>query len=322
MNILQITPAGKHKRSGNHVTAQRYSRLLHELGHNVTIQSSYTGHPADLLIVLHAGHGRDTVLNFKQQYPDKPVIVVLTGTDVYIDLDKDTDRITRVLDCADALICFHDRVPRILPAACQDKCHVIYQSARPLVTPRHHVLRYFDVCIIGHLRQVKDPFCTARAVRDLSASSRIRVTHLGRALQETFRQQAEMEMQHNHRYRWLGDVPNWRVRQELARTRLMVISSLAEGGANVLSEAVMAGVPVVATAIDGNIGMLGEDYDGYYPPGDTAALRQSLITLEQCPDVLLHLHAQCDRRRHLFSYEHELQSWRNLLVQLLRCKPA
>ena len=58
----------------------------------------------------------------------------------------------------------------------------------------------------------------------------------------------------------------------------MVISSLSEGGANVISEAAVAGVPVLASRIDGNVGLLGADYPGYFPVGDTEALARLLRT--------------------------------------------
>jgi glycosyltransferase involved in cell wall biosynthesis len=45
-----------------------------------------------------------------------------------------------------------------------------------------------------------------------------------------------------------------------------------EGGANVVSEAIRIGVPVLASRIPGNVGLLGAGYPGYFPPGDAAAL--------------------------------------------------
>jgi glycosyltransferase involved in cell wall biosynthesis len=116
--------------------------------------------------------------------------------------------------------------------------------------------RNFDICVIGHLRDLKDPFRTALAARRLPSESRLRVIHLGKAHSSDFASQAVAEMKINARYRWLGEVPGWRVRRELAKTRLMVISSHQEGGANVISEAIVAGVPVIASDIPGNIGLL------------------------------------------------------------------
>jgi len=127
---------------------------------------------------------------------------------------------------------------------------------------------------------VKDPFRAALAARQLPADSRIRVIHLGKAHTAEFASQAISEIDVNPRYRWLGEVPAWRVRRELARTRLMVISSIQEGGANVISEAIVAGVPVIASHIPGNVGLLGPGFPGYYPVRDEAALARLLHRAE------------------------------------------
>ena len=53
-----------------------------------------------------------------------------------------------------------------------------------------------------------------------------------------------------------------------------------EGGANAVAEALAAGVPVIASRVAGNVGMLGEDYPGYYPVGDERALARLLERTE------------------------------------------
>ena len=57
----------------------------------------------------------------------------------------------------------------------------------------------------------------------------------------------------------------------------MVISSRMEGGANVVCEALRIGVPVLASRIPGNVGLLGDGYPGYFPLEDERALAR-LIT--------------------------------------------
>ena len=54
-----------------------------------------------------------------------------------------------------------------------------------------------------------------------------------------------------------------------------------EGGANVVSEALAAGVPVLCSRISGSIGLLGEDYSGYFEVGDTAGLTELMLKCEQ-----------------------------------------
>lgn len=83
----------------------------------------------------------------------------------------------------------------------------------------------------------------------------------------------------NDRYRWLGEVPVWKAQQILARSRLLVLSSKMEGGANVISEAVAASTPILASKISGSIGLLGEDYPGYF---DVESTRQLTDLMHRC----------------------------------------
>ena len=84
----------------------------------------------------------------------------------------------------------------------------------------------------------------------------------------------------NARYTWLDDVPRAVVQNVLRRSHAMVLSSRSEGGANVVSEAIVAGVPILASRMDGNVGLLGADYPGYFPIGDTQALARLLWRIE------------------------------------------
>ena len=209
----------------------------------------------------------------------------------------------------------HDLVRSAIPREHRRKLTVIHQSAEPL--PRQPPLRRaFEVLVVGHLREEKDPFRAAEAALLLPERSRIRVVHLGGAYNRVWAQRAAREMAQNPRYRWRGEVSRHLVRQALARAPLMVLSSIMEGGANVLSEAIVAGVPVLASAIPGSIGLLGRDYPGYFPVGDTEALAGLMLRVEEEPAFRAALQRCCARRAPLFTPEREQQSWRRLLAGL------
>jgi glycosyltransferase involved in cell wall biosynthesis len=123
-------------------------------------------------------------------------------------------------------------------------------------------------------------------------------------------------MARNPRYAWRGDVPAAAVRRLLARSHAMVISSINEGGANVISEAVVAGVPILASRIDGNVGLLGPDYPGYFPVGDTRALTELMRRLEDDPAFVRQLGKAIAARAAMFRPRRELQAWRRLLDEL------
>ncbi|MBA2374692.1 MAG: glycosyltransferase, partial [Rubrobacter sp.] len=129
---------------------------------------------------------------------------------------------------------------------------------------------------------------------------------------------ARSHMADNPRYRWLGEVSHERVREILARTRLLVQSSFMEGGANAVSEALAGGVPVIASHIPGNVGMLGEDYPAYFPAGDERHLARLLQRAESDPAFYALLEEKCAARRELFSPEREYAALERLLDDAIR----
>lgn len=96
-----------------------------------------------------------------------------------------------------------------------------------------------------------------------------------------------------------------------------MLASINEGGANVVSEALAAGVPVLSSAIPGSQGLLGEDYPGYFAVGDTADLADRLLAAETDRggfySELIH---RCGRLRHLVHPRHEQVAWSSLLTEL------
>lgn len=305
MKISLITPAKKHSKNGNRTTALRWARMLRKAGHRVRIDVDYDGEAVDVMIAIHAWRSADAIARYRTQYPQGPLVLCLSGTDVNTYLHSHPDATLRSIEMADALICLHALIGDELPPALHSKLHVVHQSALPLISPRTPSKRNFDVCVIGHLRDEKDPFRTAIAAKLLPTSSRIRVFHLGKAHTASYAKQAKTQMDLNPRYHWLGEVSGARVRREFTKTHVMVISSTQEGGANVISEAIMADVPIIASDIAGNVGLLGADYPGYYPVGDEVALSKLLTRAETDPvflETLLH-HGQA--LKPLFNAAHE-----------------
>ncbi len=316
MKIILITPGKKQSKTGNRFTAVRWARLLRGIGHSVTLQTDWDGTPADMMVVLHAWRSAPSIEKYHRRFPGRPLVVALTGTDIYRYLHSHPAETLRSIEMADALVCLHDLAYKAVPTAYRKKLHVIHQSALPLKRERSPSIRTFDICVIGHLREEKDPFRTAYATRTLPAESRLRVIHLGKAYNDKWAEQARAEMEMNPRYHWLGEVNAWRVRQEFVKTHVMVHSSIMEGGANVISEAMIADVPVIASDIDGNAGLLGDNYPGYYPVKDTGSLRALLLRAETGQGFLQRLNKHGNERKHLFVPERESERWKVLLDSL------
>jgi putative glycosyltransferase (TIGR04348 family) len=316
LNISLVTPAARFSRSGNRATAVRWAGLLRHLGHRVTVATDDHALDADVMVAVHAWRSAAAIERFAEAHPDRKLVVLLAGTDIYRFQHSHPDATLASMERAHVLIGLHDLVHRAIPRRFAKKLRVIHQSAAPPAVPRAPSRRTFDICVVGHLREEKDPLRAALAARLMPADSRLRVLHLGKAHDESWARQAEAEMAANPRYLWRGELPAARVRRTYARCHAMVISSIMEGGANVVSEAVAAGLPVLASRIDGNVGLLGADYAGYYPVGDTAALAALLRRAETAPSFLRHLAAQGRRRRALFTAARELAAWRRLLAAL------
>jgi putative glycosyltransferase (TIGR04348 family) len=280
MRILIVTPAPPRSRKGNRITALRWAGLLRELGHRASLSESFAGQRCDLLIALHAKKSAKSIRTYRDSRPDAPLIVALTGTDLYRDLE--TSRVAQEsLELADRLVLLQSAGVNSLPEHVRAKARVIVQSATGLAKQPAPLRSVFEVAVIGHLRPVKDPFRTATAARKLPASSHIRVVHIGSALSSAMAERARAEMERNPRYQWIGELSWPMTLRRLARARLLVLSSRLEGGANVISEAVAVGTPIIASRISGTIGLLGEDYPGYFDVGDTSSLRSLLCRAEQ-----------------------------------------
>src|SRR5262249_13437824 len=169
-----VTPAPPGSRRGNRVTAERWAELLRQLGHAVAVLERYDDEAADAIVVLHAGRSAESVRLFRERHPDRPLLVALTGTDIYGD-EFDPEIVGRSLEAADRIVVLQAKSADDLPQALRAKVRVIYQSARPPAhrdAPRPGV---FEVAVVGHLRSVKDPFRAAEAAWLLPPSSTVRI---------------------------------------------------------------------------------------------------------------------------------------------------
>jgi putative glycosyltransferase (TIGR04348 family) len=315
MKICLVTPAPPGSRKGNRVTALRWARLLRELGHRVGVRQEYRDERCDLLVALHASRSAASVRRFHDRHPRSPLVVALTGTDLYDQIHTSAEA-RQSLELATRLIVLQPLGIEALPASVRHRARAIIQSVAP---PRFHVAPRrgaFEVCVLGHLRPVKDPLRTAEAARLLPAESRLRVLHLGAALSPDLAREVRAEAAANPRYRWLGELPRWKALRILARCRLLVLTSKLEGGANVISEALAVSVPVVSSHIAGSIGLLGPSYPGYFPFGDTRALAELLRRAETDPAFYCTLQRRCARLRPLTDPARERRSWAQLLREL------
>ena len=267
------------------------------------------------MVALHAFRSAASVARFSERCPGRPVAVMLTGTDIYGEMGE-TPEAARTLERATRIVTLQEDALDRLEARWRAKAQVIFQSARalrPAAKPRGRL----DCVVAGHLRAVKDPLTLFEAIRRLPADLPIHVRHFGAPLEQGLGAAAFALQAKDRRYRYHGAQPHGLVRSAIKSAHVLVHPSLAEGGANVIVEAVTSGTPVIASRIPGNVGMLGKRYAGYFEPGDALALAKALTRALREPAFLARLRAGCAARRPLFNPAAEARAVRSLVAGLL-----
>ena len=319
--VLIVSPAAASANNGNWHTAARWQRFLAPVAEAGIRGPGEAVVPdaADLLIALHARRSAEAIERWRAARPAAPLAVVLTGTDLYRDLDHDP-RARHSLECASRVVVLQEEGLRRLDPATRVKAVVIVQSARALRASRRPEDPEFVA--VGHLRSEKDPETLLRAVRLLGEEGHApRVDHVGAALDEKLGDAARATAAACPGYRWLGGLAHGAARRAIARARALVHPSVMEGGANVVIEAVRSGVPVLASRIDGNVGLLGAGYDGFFPVGDSVALAALMRRFLADPAFAAALAAQCAAREALFLPAAERRAVRTLVFDLLPARP-
>lgn len=268
------------------------------------------------MIALHARRSAASVAAWRAARGSAPLLLVLTGTDLYRDIDDDADA-QRSLAVADRLVVLNELGPARLPPALRGRCEVVLQSCtarRPLAAKPQRSTR---ALMVGHLRGEKDPGTWFRAVRRLAQRADLRFDHIGEALEPRLADEARALMSQVPTFRWLGARPHDEARRRIQGAHVLVHASVMEGGAQVVIEAVRSGTPVLASRMDGNVGLLGADYGGYFEVGDDQALATLLERCRDEPAMLPALARQIERRAPLFAPEAESAALHRAVRRLL-----
>ncbi|MGE0311193.1 MAG: selenoneine biosynthesis selenosugar synthase SenB [Lautropia sp.] len=309
-SVAIITPALASANNGNWHTASRWMRFL-AARCRVHCAIRWDGGDADLMIALHARRSAQSIAAFHRT--GRPVVVVLTGTDLYRDIHDDADA-QASLAVADRLVCLQERGPQALPEALRARTRVVYQSASRL-GPLPARTRSVDLLLVGHVRAEKDPMTAVRALSLLEAPD-WRLMQIGQVPDDALGHALRDAAARDPRLVLLGARAHRATREHIRRARLLLLPSRIEGGANVLIEAAMSDVPVLASRIDGSVGMLGDDYAGYFEPGDAAALAALIRRCRDEPAFLAQLRAQVRARSPRFEASRERDAVRALVAEL------
>ncbi len=326
VSVVIVSPALADANNGNWQTAQRWQQMLTPNYRTRIVRDWPDGDTAQdsVMIALHARRSAAPIAAWAATHPGRGLVLVLTGTDLYRDIHTDA-LAQQSLGLAQRLVVLQEKGPDELPAALRGKARVIFQS-----TPTRQTLpktrRHLRAVMVGHLREEKSPETLMRAARLLKDEPRILIDHIGDPLDPALGEQARATAAECPNYRWLGGLPHEAVRRRIQRAHVLVHASRMEGGAHVIMEAVRSGTPVLASRVPGNVGMLGDDYAGYFPHGDAAALAEGL---RRCAGGLANpqSHApagdlrqsidQCARRAPLFDPAAEQRHLHQLIHEIL-----
>ncbi len=313
LRIGLVLPPSQGVGTGNMRTAQRWGRVFAELGHEPRIYAAEESFDCEILVALNAVKSAAAIGRFREENPAGKLIVAITGTDLN---RKDSPEWSASLQAADRVVVLQNKALKLISQEEQMKARVIYQGVTvPADLPARGSNEGFQVCVVGHLRQEKDPLLTAMASRTLEEESRIQVLQVGAILEEEYTQAVTLERQMNPRYQWLGELSKGETLTLIAQSDLLVLTSTSEGGPGVIGEAVALGTPILSTRINGVVGLLGEDYSGYFEPRDVMALAHLLKRAEKDRAFYQQLREEGAACQDLFSPMRERESWQRLLAE-------
>lgn len=348
MKILYLDPALSGTTSGNSSTSTRITEHWRNLGHAVTSLSVRGEFPdgeaqlrklineSDLLVALHAKHCHSILKIWHDLHKPVPLILIVSGTDLFEPLLESGEvsiEFRWACEEASRIVTLAGGLEEFFPASRQQewgtKTRVIYQGAEPV----EWSCQEYDpqqAVVIGHLRAVKDPLLPVRAVellrerlnRNQAVLKDVQLTirHFGKMLDLPLMEQVEAAQEQLAsgplRWQWNGPLSESGIRQVMSSAPLLIMPSLHEGGANVVGEFLVSGLPVVASRVAGNTGILGEDWPALFDAGDPQALADLLLRWnqdegfrEQISQAAKNLAGQHDLRR-------ERQRWGDLFREL------
>jgi putative glycosyltransferase (TIGR04348 family) len=315
-NIVIVSPALHDANNGNWQTAQRWAKLL-SAHYRTRIARDWPDDSAqsdDIMLALHARRSAPSVQAWAHQRGSAALVVVLTGTDLYRDIHHDTHA-QASLDAAARLVVLQPLGVQELPQQHRAKTRVVLQSTTSRKT-LHKTQRLLRAVMVGHLRDEKSPQTLFAAAQLLRAREDITIEHIGAGLDATLTQDAINTEAACANYTWARALKHAQTRSKIQRAHVLVHTSKMEGGAHVVMEAVCSGTPVIASDIAGNVGMLGDDYQGYFPVGDAQALAALLQRCKDEPQFLDTLKSQCALRAPLFAPQAEASALLQVIQSL------
>ena len=252
------------------------------------------------------------IRKFNSDNPQSKIILILSGPDIY---PEPSAKAIDSMEVGNVLVLLQSHGIDQVPPLYRNKSTIIYQSIEKLSldSERSKSDSEFKVVLISNIRSVKDPLIASRACRLISPASKLKITHVGYCLDEELGSELTQENKSNIRYEWVGGLSKLEAMTILSESHVLLITSQHEGAGRVVGEAIQLGVPIISTNNLGVTGILGDDYEGYYPVGDAKALSDILTKAEEDKEFLAQLNIHCQNRSFLFDIEEEKKNWEKLI---------
>lgn len=168
------------------------------------------------------------------------------------------------------------------PYACWDKFHIIHCGVTPSqFSQKVHQGQGNRLLFVGRLAAVKGLPMLLESLSNLKATMpNISLTVVGDGPDRTLLESLTAELGLQKHVTFVGYKSQAEVRQYLQETDVFTLPSFAEGVPVVLMEAMMSGVPVVATQIAGVSELVEDGVSGFLvPPSDVKGLGDRIETL-------------------------------------------
>lgn len=318
-SILIYSPFAVGTAQGNAISASRLESMINDFGYVPRVEANeYSGAQASLAIILNAWRSAEVIQHFKKVNPTSAVIILITGSDInHKDFGSADSVVRKAMDAADALVMLHDIEFDTLPFYLQKKCTVIYPSVDlPKSLSHQPNQQYFEVILSGNIRAVKNPELAVKIAQLLPENAGIKIRAYGNVESE-YREMLQKANDTLPSFHWAGQVSHMQNLEKLQSAHLLLNTSHAEGGANAICEALSIGIPVIASDIRGNIGMLGKFYAGLFTKNNAEMAVELLIKARQNPHFYTYLKQQTKERATKFSFDSEYSEWEKIINYFL-----
>ena len=316
LQVALVLPTGAPPGSGNRVSVDRWSSMLRAAGHRVRVLEA-PGLPnqhldLDVWIGLHAERSAASLDLALAASPKVRAITVLTGTDLH--REGGLSPLARhQLERSDRLVVLSPGGLGLLPGELRARTRTIPQvpgdlepTPLPGGTP--------TLAMLGHLRPVKDPLVVLDALGHLSESAPLRIVHAGEPLDPALASRCEQASAEDPRYSYLGRIPRSQALATLESSHGLLLPSRSEGGASVLSEALLLGRAVIASDAPGITAFLPKYYGGIFPVGSANNLAALLERFAAQSSWRQELTEQCVAMGAQLRSVEEAKAWQDLVT--------